>query len=91
MKAFKRSAKRVTATIKRLPAGAKLRASLLAGRTTLARATATASKAGTAHLTFRFSKAARRRLRARTLKRVTLSVTVTPKGTARRPRRATSA
>ncbi len=80
MKAFKRSARHATATIKKLPAGAKLRASLLAGRTTVARATATASKAGNAHVTFRFSKATRRRLHARTLKRLTLSVTVTPKG-----------
>ena len=80
MKAFRRGAKRAKATVSGLPRATRIAASLLAGRTTLARAKATAGASGRARLTFRFSKKARARLRSRKLKRVTLRVTATPPG-----------
>jgi hypothetical protein len=81
-------ARRATATIQKVPAGAKLRVSLLAGARRSAAATATASRRHRTDL--QVLEDARRCLRAHTLKRVTLSVTVTLKGDLRRARRATA-
>jgi uncharacterized delta-60 repeat protein len=78
--AFKRNARSVTFVVGGLPPGTRIAAKLLAGRITLAAARATAASNGRARVTFRFSKAARRRLRSAKLKRVTLKVTATLAG-----------
>jgi hypothetical protein len=80
MKAFRRNARRARASVTGLPASSQVSASLVAGRLTLARRRAKTGKAGTARLTFTFSKKARKRLRAAKLRSVTLKVTVTPPG-----------
>jgi hypothetical protein len=80
MKAFRRNARKVRASIAGLPAGSAVSASLTAGRRTLARKRAKAGAGGRARLTFAFSKKARKRLRSKKLKAVTFKVTVTPPG-----------
>lgn len=80
MAAFRHSARIVRASVTGLPVGTKISASILAGRTVLARARATAGAGGRASLKFTFSKVARRRVRSTSLKAVTLRVIATPKG-----------
>jgi uncharacterized delta-60 repeat protein len=80
MKAFRRAAKRARALVTGLPVGSRISGSLVGRRKRLARATATAGAAGRARLTFRFAKAAHRRLRSKKLKSVTLKVTARPPG-----------
>ncbi len=72
---LKRGAKRFTVTVRGLPAGTKVTATLLAGHNVLARAKATVSAKGVAVLTFKFSKAARKRLHTRALHKLKLAVT----------------
>lgn len=72
--ALKRDARSFSVTVRGLPAGTKVSASLLAGRTLLARATATVSAGGSALLRFSFSRSARRRLRSRALRTLKLEV-----------------
>jgi uncharacterized delta-60 repeat protein len=80
MKPFKHGAKTAVAVIAGLPVGTRISASLLAGRTTLAKVKASAGSSGRVRLTFRFSKAARKRLRSAKLQAVTLEVIALPKG-----------
>jgi len=80
MKAFRRNARKAKASITGLPAGTAVSASLVGGRKTLARKKAKAGAGGRARLTFKFSKKARKRLRSKKLKSVTLKVTATPPG-----------
>ncbi len=77
---MKRSAKRVTVTVKRLPKGTKLTLKVKASKKTLASAKATASASGTARLSVKLGRKARAALRSRRLKRVTFTVTATPPG-----------
>ena len=80
MKRFGHRARIVSAIISGLPRRTRLSGALVVGRTTLARARATAGATGRARLVFRFSRRARNRLRSPKLKAVTLKVTATPPG-----------
>jgi uncharacterized delta-60 repeat protein len=80
MKAFRRNARKAKASITGLPAGTAVSASLVGGRNALARKRAKAGAGGRARLTFKFSKKARKRLRSKKLKSVTLKVAATPPG-----------
>ena len=77
--ALKRSAKRVTVTVKGVPSGTKLTLAIK-GSKKLATAKATASKAGTATFKVKLSAKARKALKAKRLKKVTFTVTATPPG-----------
>ncbi len=80
MRRFGHRARIVSAIISGLPRRTRLSGALVVGRTTLARAKATAGATGRARLVFRFSRRARKRLRSPKLKAVTLKVTATPPG-----------
>jgi uncharacterized delta-60 repeat protein len=74
---LKRGAKHFVMALSGLRAGTKLSASLLAGRSVLARANATAGAKGNATLTFKFSKKTRRRLHRDKLKKLQVQISAT--------------
>lgn len=76
---LKRSSKQVTVKVKGVPSGTKL-VLRIKGAKTLASGKATASKSGTATFKVKLGAKARKALKAKRLKRVTLTVTATPPG-----------
>jgi hypothetical protein len=78
-----RRSKSITILASGLPSGTRLSGQLLAGKKKLASGSATAAaapKKGTARLTFKLSKKARKRLKSKKLKSLTLKVTARPPG-----------